>query len=123
MIAFAVVDGKLHKNEFQFLSLIAEDLEINPTEFQQLFHSENQTEVIKDDFERIQQFYRLALTNVMSARVKIGSVESKKGLLFFITALSFDFKWSLEWSLLKRLEKPNVTKQTIGERPFDCTLN
>jgi DnaJ-domain-containing protein 1 len=61
MIAFAVVDGKLHKNEFQFLSLIAEDLEINPTEFQQLFHSENQTEVIKDDFERIQQFYRLAL--------------------------------------------------------------
>jgi DnaJ-domain-containing protein 1 len=61
MIAFAVVDGKLHKNEFQFLSLIAEDLEINPTEFQQLFHTENQTEVIKDDFERIQQFYRLAL--------------------------------------------------------------
>ncbi len=61
MIAFAVVDGKLHKNEFQFLSLIAEDLEINPTEFQQLFHTENQTEVIKDDFEQIQQFYRLAL--------------------------------------------------------------
>jgi DnaJ-domain-containing protein 1 len=61
MIAFAVVDGKLHKNEFQFLSLIAEDLEINPTDFQQLFHTENQTEVIKDDFERIQQFYRLAL--------------------------------------------------------------
>ena len=61
MIAFAVVDGKLHKNEFQFLSLIAEDLEINPTEFQQLFHTENQNEVIKDDFERIQQFYRLAL--------------------------------------------------------------
>ena len=83
MIAFAVVDGKLHKNEFQFLSLIAEDLEINPTEFQQLFHSENQTEVIKDDFERIQQFYRLALTNAMSARVKIGSVETKtKGCYF-----------------------------------------
>jgi tellurite resistance protein len=61
MIAFAVVDGKLHKNEFQFLSLIADDLEINPAEFQQLFHTENQTEVIKDDFERIQQFYRLAL--------------------------------------------------------------
>jgi tellurite resistance protein len=61
MIAFAVVDGKLHENEYQFLSLIAEDLEINSAEFQQLFHSENKSEVIKDDFERIQQFYRLAL--------------------------------------------------------------
>jgi hypothetical protein len=29
----------------------------------------------------------VALTRAMSARVKIGSVESKKGLLFFITAL------------------------------------
>jgi len=37
----------------------------------------------------------------MSARVKIGSVESKKGLLFFITALSFGFKWSVEWKLVK----------------------
>ncbi len=61
MIAFAVVDGKLHENEYQFLSLIAEDLEINSAEFQQLFHEENASEVIKDDFERIQQFYRLAL--------------------------------------------------------------
>jgi hypothetical protein len=58
----------------------------------------------------------------MSERVKIGSAESKKGLLFFITALSFGFKWSLERSLLKRLEKPNVTKQTIGERPFDFKI-
>ena len=54
-----------------------------------------------------------ALTNAMSERVKIGSVESKKGLLFFITALSFGFKWSVKRSLLKRLEQPNVTKQTI----------
>ncbi len=61
MIAFAVVDGKLHDNEYLFLSLIAEDLGIDSTEFQQLFHSENKSEVIKDDFERIQQFYRLAL--------------------------------------------------------------
>lgn len=61
MIAFAIVDGKLHDNEYLFLSLIAEDLGIDSTEFQQLFHSENKSEVIKDDFERIQQFYRLAL--------------------------------------------------------------
>jgi tellurite resistance protein len=61
MIAFAVIDGKLHDNEYLFLSLIAEDLGIDSAEFQQLFHSENKSEVIKDDFERIQQFYRLAL--------------------------------------------------------------
>lgn len=36
-----------------------------------------------------------------SERVKIGSVESKKGLLFFITALSFGFKWSVKWKLVK----------------------
>ncbi len=58
----------------------------------------------------------------MSERVKIGSVESKKELLFFIEALSFDFKWYLERSLLKRLENPNVTKQTIVSRPFDCIV-
>jgi hypothetical protein len=37
----------------------------------------------------------------MSERVKIGNVESKKELLFFIEALSFDFKWSVEWKLVK----------------------
>ena len=63
-----------------------------------------------------------ALTNAMSERVKIGSVESKKELLFFIEALSFGFKWSAKRSLLKRLEQPNVTKQTIGMRPLDCLL-
>jgi len=37
----------------------------------------------------------------MNANVKIASVESKKRLLFFITALSFGFKWSVEWKLVK----------------------
>jgi hypothetical protein len=37
----------------------------------------------------------------MRARVKIGNVENKKELLFFLAALSFDFKWSVEWKLVK----------------------
>jgi hypothetical protein len=37
----------------------------------------------------------------MSERVKIGNVENKKELLFFIEALSFDFKWSVERKLVK----------------------
>lgn len=61
MIAFASVDGKLHEKEFQFLSLIAQELGFTKDETFQLFHVENKPEVIKTEFERIQQFYRLAL--------------------------------------------------------------
>ena len=61
MIAFAVVDGKLHEREYLFLSMIAQELKIEKEEFNQLFHQELKTEVIKSEFERIQQFYRLAL--------------------------------------------------------------
>jgi uncharacterized tellurite resistance protein B-like protein len=61
MIAFAIVDGELHEREYLFLSLIAVELGINNEELKQLFHEEHRTEVIKNEFERIQQFYRLAL--------------------------------------------------------------
>jgi uncharacterized tellurite resistance protein B-like protein len=61
MIAFAIVDGELHEREYLFLSLIAIELGIDKNEFKQLFHEENRSEVIKTEFERIQQFYRLAL--------------------------------------------------------------
>ena len=61
MIAFAIVDGELHEREYNFLSLIAIELGIDKEEFKQLFHEENPSEVIKNEFERIQQFYRLAL--------------------------------------------------------------
>ncbi|WP_396168563.1 TerB family tellurite resistance protein [Flavobacterium sp.] len=61
MIAFAIVDGELHEREYNFLSLIAVELGIDKEEFKQLFHEENPSEVIKNEFERIQQFYRLAL--------------------------------------------------------------
>jgi tellurite resistance protein len=61
MIAFAIVDGVLHEREYNFLLLIAIDLGIDKQEFKQLFHEENPSKVIKNEFERIQQFYRLAL--------------------------------------------------------------
>lgn len=61
MIAFAIVDGELHEREYNFLSLIALELGIDKQEFKQLFHEENPSEIIKNEFERIQQFYRLAL--------------------------------------------------------------
>ena len=61
MIAFAIVDGKLHEREFTFLTLVSHELGISKEELNQLFHEENRSEIIKSEFERIQQFYRLAL--------------------------------------------------------------
>jgi uncharacterized tellurite resistance protein B-like protein len=61
MIAFSVVDGRLHEREYQFVWIVAQELGVGKKEFNDLFHQELPTTVIKSDFERIQQFYRLAL--------------------------------------------------------------
>lgn len=47
---------------------------------------------------------------------EIGSAESKKGLLFFITALSFGFKCSVEWKLVK------ATGTAQRNKANDCSL-
>ena len=61
MIAFSTVDGQLHKREYEFLAIVANELNILPTVFKDLFHQELPQIVIKSEFERFQQFYRLAL--------------------------------------------------------------
>jgi len=61
MIAFSVVDGRLHEREYQFVWIVAQELGIGKDEFRDLFHRELPTGVIKTEFERVQQFYRLAL--------------------------------------------------------------
>jgi uncharacterized tellurite resistance protein B-like protein len=61
MIAFSTVDGELHKRELEFLWLVAQELNIDQKLFQDLFHQENIPKIIKSEFQRIQQFYRLAL--------------------------------------------------------------
>ncbi len=61
MIAFSVVDGRLHEREYLFLTMIAEELQVDKGDFKSLFHQEEYPIVIKSEFERIQQFYRLAL--------------------------------------------------------------
>ncbi|MBP2282727.1 putative tellurite resistance protein B-like protein [Flavobacterium sp. CG_23.5] len=61
MIAFSTVDGKLHKREYDFLYLVADELNIEKEDFNDLFHQELPKIVIKTEFQRIQQFYRLAL--------------------------------------------------------------
>jgi uncharacterized tellurite resistance protein B-like protein len=61
MIAFSVVDGRLHEREYQFVWIVAQELGINKDEFNELFRNELPIGVIKSEFERVQQFYRLAL--------------------------------------------------------------
>jgi uncharacterized tellurite resistance protein B-like protein len=61
MISFSVIDGKLHEREYLFLSMVAIELQVKNEDFKSLFHQENYPIVIKTEFERIQQFYRLAL--------------------------------------------------------------
>jgi hypothetical protein len=61
MIAFSTVDGHLHKREYDFLFLVANELNLAKGDFNDLFHQELPKLIIKTEFERIQQFYRLAL--------------------------------------------------------------
>ena len=61
MIAFALIDGELHEREYDFLEIIAQELEIEKEVFLQLFQNRGEIIVIKDEFHRICQFYRLAL--------------------------------------------------------------
>lgn len=61
MIAFSTVDGQLHQREYEFLSIVAQELNIEKEVFNDLFHQELPLTVVKSEFGRIQQFYRLAL--------------------------------------------------------------
>jgi uncharacterized tellurite resistance protein B-like protein len=61
MIAFSLIDGRLHEREYQFIWIVAQELGIDKNELNDLFHQELPTGIVKSEFERIQQFYRLAL--------------------------------------------------------------
>lgn len=61
MIAFAVIDGELHDREYDFLLMVSQELEIEKKTFLELFEKRGELKVIKDEFNRILHFYRLAL--------------------------------------------------------------
>ena len=61
MIAFSTVDGHLHKKEFEFLEIVAKELSFDTKVLKDFFHQELPSVPIKSEFQRIQQFYRLAL--------------------------------------------------------------
>ncbi len=61
MIAFSTVDGRLHKREYEFLAFVANELGFDTEVFKDFFHQELPSLPIKSEFQRVQQFYRLAL--------------------------------------------------------------
>ena len=61
MISFSVVDGRLHQREYEFLWIVAQELKISKDDFNELFHQELPTDIIKSEIGRIKQFYTLAL--------------------------------------------------------------
>lgn len=61
MISFSIVDGKLHQRELDFIWIVAKELSFTRAEYSDLFHQELPHLLIKSEFQRIQQFYRLAL--------------------------------------------------------------
>jgi hypothetical protein len=61
MITFALIDGELHDREYDFLEMVAIELEIEKAVFHKLFENRGEVSVIKDEFHRVCQFYRLAL--------------------------------------------------------------
>lgn len=61
MIAFSTVDGQLHAREYQFLKIVSQELGFEKEVFNDLFHQELPILNVKSEFQRIQQFYRLAL--------------------------------------------------------------
>ena len=53
MIAFALIDGELHDREYDFLEMVAMELEIEKTVFHKLFENRGEVTVIKDEIHRI----------------------------------------------------------------------
>jgi hypothetical protein len=61
MIEFALVDGKLHDKEYDFLFLLSQELAIEKPAFLDLFRKRDAFIPIKEEFQRIVHFYKLSL--------------------------------------------------------------
>ena len=61
MISFALIDGELHDKEYDFIEIVAYELQIDKATLLKLYENKGEVKVIKDEMNRICQFYRLAL--------------------------------------------------------------
>lgn len=86
MISFALIDGELHDREYDFIEIVAYELGIDKETLHKLYENKGEAKVIKDELNRICQFYRLALLmrcdDVLHEReqVKISEIGINMGL-------------------------------------------
>jgi uncharacterized tellurite resistance protein B-like protein len=86
MISFALIDGELHDREYDFIEIVAYELGIDKETLHKLYENKGKADVIKDELNRICQFYRLALLmrsdDVLHERerVKINEIGINMGL-------------------------------------------
>ena len=86
MISFALVDGELHDREYDFIEIVAYELGIDKETLHKLYENKGEVNVIKDELNRICQFYRLALLmrsdDVLHERerIKINEIGINMGL-------------------------------------------
>jgi uncharacterized tellurite resistance protein B-like protein len=104
MIAFSKVDGHLHKKEYEFLFLIANELNIEKGGFNDLFHQEPPKLPIRNEFQRIQQFYRLAL--LMHSD---GTLHVKESVAIKEIAIRMGLNPEASKRILKKMEKSPKT--------------
>ncbi|MBC5834764.1 excinuclease ABC subunit B [Flavobacterium sp. F372] len=86
MISFALIDGELHDREYDFIEIVAYELGIDKETLHKLYENKGEVNIIKDELNRICQFYRLALLmrsdDVLHERerVKINEIGINMGL-------------------------------------------
>ncbi len=86
MISFALVDGELHDREYDFIEIVAYELGVDKETLHKLYENKGEVNVIKDEINRICQFYRLALLmrsdDVLHerGRIKINEIGINMGL-------------------------------------------
>lgn len=61
MIELSKVDGQLHEREYEFIKMVADELNVRTNDFEELFKLPNELMIFKSEFQRIEHFYRLAL--------------------------------------------------------------
>ncbi|OYU85668.1 MAG: excinuclease ABC subunit B [Flavobacterium sp. BFFFF2] len=69
LIHFSTIDGQLHAREKQFIEMIALSLQFPAANLLALYHEEMPIIPAVSEFERYQQFYRLALIMFCDQRI------------------------------------------------------
>jgi uncharacterized tellurite resistance protein B-like protein len=100
MIVFSTVDGHLHKREYEFLFRIANELNIEKGGFNDLIHQELPKLPMKTDFQRVQQFYRLAVLMHCD-----GTLHLKESATIKEIAIRMGLNPEVSKRILKKIEK------------------